>query len=441
LNRAYTFLGVPGPQYDDAFNSIINTVPTSEVIDLCRELFRAEPKMAHHIVWLAFWDASIDQDTLTLGPVQLWDSELVFQIVDSQTFVRSNIPGELKDSFITSNQFPNDRGCVLFRVDLGQVAHNDAVPLANAQADALVSLGAFRSNKRRWRQSGGHIHLVDDWISSMAGFQEIPSKYHPGYDPIGYEIANFGDDITSHLPLSNPEILKVLETVRWWSNAAGQPPEVRVLLDVRLLETAYEKIGANKWYDYLTEFHKLHWIWRMLLSDLDPVLRIVDSYLAYPEPEYSILTSWLLRIRQRSDGPQYTIHFDEAYRAIDDVSAIVSGNTLDGRDIRGLTKHWSSSENLMSRFAKYEDEWSSLYERLIRFRNALTHGGPITHASADSVVEFSASLSAWTVSLTIEAALTGRSVKQAHDDHAARIGKRIDKLRTAPTVIDALFID
>jgi hypothetical protein len=234
-------------------------------------------------------------------------------------------------------------------------------------------------------------------------------------------------------------MLEVLDTVKWWSDAADQPPEVRILLNVRLIETVCGKIGNGKWYEYLDEYYKLHWIWQTLKNDLNPVLRIVGSYRAYSEPQYSILSSWLLRIRRDSKGPRYTIYFDEAYRALDDVATVVTSDTLDGRDIRSLKKYWESLESVTQRVTGYAEEWSFLKERLIRLRNALTHGGPFIQASAESVVDFSAAISAWAVSFTIEAALTGRSVKDVHDHHQAGIKKRMDKLHSASSVSDALF--
>ncbi|MFI9847570.1 hypothetical protein ACIHFD_61885 [Nonomuraea sp. NPDC051941] len=103
------------------------------------------------------------------------------------------------------------------------------------------------------------------------------------------------------------------------------------------------------------------------------------------------------------------------------------------RCLRTLASRLGNHDAFNKWRASLDTRWTHLLDRLVRTRNAITHGGPATADAVRSIALFASQLSAWEVQLALEAALKNISHEAAHQEFFKTDNDLLGKIQRAPT--------
>ncbi|MFI6387045.1 hypothetical protein [Nonomuraea sp. NPDC050540] len=102
------------------------------------------------------------------------------------------------------------------------------------------------------------------------------------------------------------------------------------------------------------------------------------------------------------------------------------------RRLRTLASRLDNHDAFNKWRASLDTHWTHLLDRLVRTRNAITHGGPATTGAVRSIALFASQLSDWEVKLALEAALQNISHETAHRDFFKISNDILGKIHNAP---------
>ena len=114
------------------------------------------------------------------------------------------------------------------------------------------------------------------------------------------------------------------------------------------------------------------------------------------------------------------IDYGAALDELDTLLTIHPAYTYAGRQLASVHNRIASMDSLTSWMRRLEDEFDLRLNRLVRVRNALTHGGPTTAAIVQSAQRFSAPLSLRALNTTLQAILAGEDPAAYHAEARER---------------------
>jgi hypothetical protein len=256
-------------------------------LDLCQRLLTAPTTAGHHVVWVGFDRARLD-DVTTVWPITFYRGDWVRGILEHRGSDLSRLPVELTnpDLPFRHDDLLRDTDIVLARVDLGTRAFTDAPRVAAEQAQAVVALASFRVGDRYWRPVQGYIHAIDGQIYAETPFRrlfdyrDIAPTYH---DATARQLTKLPASLASRLPITDREFTDTIDALRWWQDAEGQQPLAAVVLDVRVIDFVAERFVHKPLHAYLREYLAAAWVRHEVHETLFEVaFKAVENYRYQP---------------------------------------------------------------------------------------------------------------------------------------------------------------
>src|SRR5260370_15339798 len=85
------------------------------------------------------------------------------------------------------------------------------------------------------------------------------------------ELDRLAPQLSTHLPISNPDLTEIVQAVRWWQQARTQTPLAALLLDVRVIELIASRVGLA-WKSYLETYLRTTWVRLSIVNGLTGAL-------------------------------------------------------------------------------------------------------------------------------------------------------------------------
>ncbi|WP_157594870.1 hypothetical protein [Streptosporangium amethystogenes] len=249
----------------------------------------------------------------------------------------------------------------------------------------------------------------------------------------------------SKIPITEVQLAEAVELLGWWRDARSQPALGRVTANVRVIEVAASRASTPKvvpWAEHLTMYMKPAWLVYQTRSELAST--IYDAVGA----DMSQLPTTMWKPLQDIAGK--TVHYDGLDRvelvpnstrqAVTELLALFPHHHQAGRRLSSLHQRLDDPVAFRKWHRELEDQWECLINRLVRVRNAVTHGGPAANSAIESVAHFSDCLAAWEIETLLEAALTGDDLPAAHKKFLTEQSNLLDAWMKAQHPGDHLYL-
>ncbi|MFC8641619.1 hypothetical protein ACWGNY_10480 [[Kitasatospora] papulosa] len=388
---------------------------------LCQRLVEQDPRKARHVVWIAYTSARINKSIIEAGPVRLFQGPTLRKMTPEDP----NFPQEFMDSSDNYKRlFPKSDSFVMVRVDLGERSVSDAAALARKQAFAVVVAGSRHASGRgqAWKESAHQIHVMDGRIVSQtfARVNDAPVSNFQ-LEPLAHGIEKAAARVAVHLPLHSRSLTELLNALDLWDKAKEYDAASAILVNVRLIEGLASYTSDNEWGNFCNRVFRHHWVW----SDLTWKLRNVvhDATHGFSQHLGDEDIKSIERIRERifrdADGLVYS-DMEIALECLPDLYHVYPEKELIGYELRSINRDYSSCDRLKTTRKLLIGRWDRAIARLERVRNSLTHGGPFTDETLESVSAFSRKLAGALIGCALDNALNGMSVAETMDDLAQR---------------------
>ncbi|PZG14852.1 hypothetical protein [Nonomuraea aridisoli] len=414
---------------------------------ICERFLALPAPSSWHVVWLVYEKASMPVMFAELGNISLFSS----QYVPNDAQAASAKCSSYARNWTTTDgkvlaEMPHRQGLVNVRVFLPARLYADPVTVARNHVDALVAVGKFHAGIGHgdWRLAEGHTHIGHGSSSERyfrlgadAAQQHLD---HQRRSAVFSGMEAFWKQKDGSPSMDDDRLAEAVELLRWWQAAQEQTPLARVIADVRVIETASSRIGPGKWHQHLTRFLKPAWIVHSVHGQLRDTLH--DALGGASEglsPQARERRQTVAAATRRTDDfPWIGLVPGTTRTALTELLDIYPEHHHTRRRLRTLASRLSNHDAFNKWRASLDTRWTHLLDRLVRTRNAITHGGPGTADAVRSVALFASQLSAWEVQLALEAALKNISHEAAHQEFSEADNDLLGKIHRAPTPGDVL---
>ncbi|GAA2697395.1 hypothetical protein GCM10010412_092190 [Nonomuraea recticatena] len=411
--------------------------------------YLALPVAPHdHVVWLAYERAALHlRNAVTIENMAFFESQIVPpepQAIDSK-LAQYGEQWTDHDGHMAA-EMARGQGIVLVRVFLPANTYVDPVQTARDQVEALVTLGKFHADAswdRVWHLLPGAQHKSPTQLR----LQLITPSSDPagaGRDRQARVFREMATWATAHskIPITEGRLAEAIELLGWWRDAQDQSALGRVTANVRVIEVAGSRVGTTPWGDHLSRYMKSAWLVYQCRREL--AATIYDAVGAELSQLPPAMWQPLQTIKDK------TVHYDGLDRvdlvpnstrtAVEELQALYPRHHQVGRRLRTLHNRLDKPAAFDQWLTELKNQWLSLVDRLVRIRNAITHGGPATPGAVDSIALFSSYLAAWEVEIVLEAALTGDDLVAAHNTFQTQKSDFLEACKTAQRPGDHLYI-
>ncbi|MEU4234403.1 hypothetical protein AB0F17_59860 [Nonomuraea sp. NPDC026600] len=414
---------------------------------LCERFLALPAASSWHAVWLVYEKASMPVLFAALGDISFFSSQYVPDDAQAASAKCSSYARNwtTMDGKVLA-EMPHRQGLVNVRVFLPARLYADPVAVARDHVDALVAVGKFHAGIGHgdWRLAEGHTHIGHARstehrfrLGADAGQQSMD---HERRSAVFSEMEAFWKQKDGSPAMNNDRLAEAVELLRWWQAAQEQAPLARVIADVRVIETASSRIGPGPWHKHLTRFLKPAWIVHSvhghLRATIHDALGGASEGLSRQarERRQTLATA----TRHTDDFPWIGLVPGTTRTALTELLDIYPEHHHTRRRLRTLASRMDNHDAFNKWRAQLDTRWTHLLDRLVRTRNAITHGGPATAGTVRSIALFASQLSAWEVQLALEAALQNISHESAHQNFFKTDNDLLGKIRSAPKPGDVI---
>jgi hypothetical protein len=377
----------------------------AERVELARLRMRVRPRRARAMVWLEYTLARLGPGRVVMGDaVQLYTARWLREAIAAGRV--GELPAELLPPGPTSNLSmlidlgggdEEGRGMeipeALVRIDLGEVATDQALQMAREAAELIVALAVLQgSDPVLWQPTGSFVRFLDGREAGATFHASpVPALTLDHHDALRSDAmpefsAGLGADLATHLPVRNARLRRAARLALWLRRSREAWEPGRVVLVGRVLEQVAGWAGVRDRYRFEDEYLRLSWAirrvrlevsnsWRGVWAariDRDPALHdgaweeiVADPTIDYEEAPSGGYSFSLAGVMERTD---FLIERLEPGSAPHERLSRLARRTAEGKS----TAAW---------IAELEEEFAVLKSRGQRTRNALVHGGRSTTRS------------------------------------------------------------
>ena len=401
-------------------------------LDLCRKQITSTPEAIERTIWLEISRASLHRPHIELGDVSLYESEWLMGQNNHDTNLE-NLPSEFR-----ANQgrfgkyiFTGKKGNVLARVDLPPGLISGAYYEAVSILSALIQLG-HTNYGRDWIIAESYLVFVDDREVSSRGRRrhEIEAEYNFHTDSMSEQWERNGlTSLTVNSDVVDARLPELLKLVAELDAVLLKDARTRLLAATKLLEhlTGWTD-DSVRWYAFADSYLKHAWSRKTLVDELSQQV----TGLLFPGIDFSHKeTVQLANIRARVI-PEYhrTSHTFNRARAITNLKALsrINNNAKRARSFDWLVNIFKDGRTLHSELTRRDNQFEQMFNRLVRYRNALEHGGPRQDLVAESVADFAVEVASLAISEAIPTLLEGNDLKMAFTRRTAVLDRKYANL-------------
>ncbi|MFE7869447.1 hypothetical protein ACFUYE_03760 [Micromonospora humida] len=454
LHDSATFVTEARVLLDDLDRDDISTWPgpdeaagldEADRLALCERLLTTPPRDGHHVVWLVFGRAYLENAShFSVGPVTFYIGPMVEGMVGQTGPGKEWVPTELRnvDGWLRPEDIPTDDYLVFARVDLGHGRFADPVGRATDLAHAIVAIARFDTDTSNWMPWNGFLHAVDDRVTGMPMFRAPSPHPHPvpTEDPTGDVLEGLSGTLGPHLSPVPDTLREAIEVVRWWQEAGDQSNLPRIVLDVRVVEWVASLVGGVAWHEFLGQTWKQHWVRSQIHECLFNTCAEAAGRPGAVAPEHRAQMEDAHSKIQVHEGPgTYALHIGRALEVLPGLQAVYPLHTRIGRRLATLSARLATPATVEAWCSELEVNWTSQVNRLRRLRNALAHGGPASAGAVDTVGAFGHDIARAALRVTLTGLIDGRGPVLAHEEIKANADSWRAHVPVAPDVATALF--
>lgn len=417
-------------------------------LDLTRRYLRRPSEPGHHVVWLAFEHARLQEDWRdTVEPVEFFDGPTLVEKMKEPDLAGSGLPEELTVTptralewdRIWPDEKDNVELWVAARVDLGLGTFSDAVGQATDIVNAIVQLARFSRGESTWTPLEGQLYFVDGRWRTATGFghglpeQDLKARQ----DTTAGQFQRLSVRVQPHMPITNPLLRRLLVVLRDINESSSSEQPDLLLNDVRAIEFVSRQCGYRKWTEFLTEHTSVSHAWNRAVLELFNAVHAVlwDYTLDLTEDRHELLD----RIEKRNPGGTMTRDYAATF---DLVGYLLQGApayhpTL--RRLRDVHRHIQSQATIAAWIEELEVDYHRRVARTRRLRNGMTHSGA-AQVELLRTVRILINIKARNLAqLTLEAVLTNQSVAGSVTSWRDEFGTWKSEIATAPDPRHALI--
>jgi hypothetical protein len=411
--------------------------------DLCRRLLTMQDPPYHHVVWLCYEEAQVQLQSLGFGPVTFYSGKSLteavttgsdlYQHVENQDgshgFKLVPLPAELPTSDDQGQwSWPDVDNWVAVRVDFGHGHLTDPVTAAIQQVDMIVRLTAFGKGGTSWRRLQGYHHVSDGLSGSSSSFRsDVDPLTRFVTDETDFALGRLSIKLAPHLPVTDSHLQELLDAAALLDRHYEDLDSTSIVDSVRVVERVAGLV-PRLWSQHLTDTFAIEWARRQI------VLVINDGMAAAEHAE------------ERRNLPNNLYSWVNGDKRIDQAVAVnsIPGLLTDipahrptARLLREVAARAATPSDLEDWVSDLVAVYDRLVKRLVRCRNSLAHGGPLSDATSRTVVSFAWNQARHTINVALWAVASGSTSPQAHRDHHQRHKQWRDKLQQVSTMTDA----
>lgn len=401
-------------------------------LDLCRKQIVATPEAIERTIWLEINRASLHRSHIELGDVSLYESEWLMGQNNHDTNLEK-LPSEFRanQGRFGKYTFTGEKGNVLVRVSLPPGLISEAYYEAASILSALIQLG-HTNHGRDWIIAESYLVFVDDREVSSRGSRrhEIEAEYNFHTDSMSeqWERNNL-TSLTVNSDIVDTRLPELLKLVAELDSVLLKDARTRLLAATKLLEhlTGWTD-DSVRWYTFANSYLKHAWSRKSLIDELSQqVTGLLFSSINFSHKE----TAQLANIRARVI-PEYhrTFHTFNRARAITNLTSLskINNNAKRARSFDWLVNIFKDGRTLHSELTRRDKQFEQMFERLVRYRNALEHGGPRQDLVAESVADFAVEVASLAISEVIPTFLEGKDLKAGFTRRAAVLDRKYANL-------------
>jgi hypothetical protein len=396
---------------DDALGRMENggdrDLPRSptERLALCEDLIARDPLVGHCVAWVAFSGARMRTMVLEAGLVTFFDSEWATPNArheSGQKFPHREELRRLDESF--SEMIPSEHGVVLVRIDLGFRAAAGALDEGWRRAALIAGQSSLSARARFWSTWGWNALLVDDRqsMSQFATEDQIDDW------PNSHELEAVAGKLDEVAPMIGGSLdqlpLQLVEAVDTALQARIAKLPSRIILRFRVLELVASYLALRQ-VDDLFDIAAGQWAYDNMRHFIDWEIYLAVAQHRYdPEMHARGLALRTAILTWRGSG--FFINYSVALDHVDELLGM-SDSPLERAGIQEALALLSDGAVLLARLHRAQELEVLLVSRLIRVRNAITHGNPFTAHGVGTVDNYLMYLTEFVLDESLNAAAKG----------------------------------
>jgi hypothetical protein len=429
-------------------------LPIADRLDLCRRLLQHHEQPGNQLVWFCLDDARIRESsssgTTVFGPVTFYDGPALTEAVNNGTELHHLVhhPGDWVSYDVTPIPVelpkPGDRSVlpwfgwppkaerwVAVRVDLGQEQLVDPVRTAALQVDTLLQFASFYTNGTRWRRMRGYKYVRDGGGASSP-FRTAVDARKFDRDHTDFALEQLAGRLGSHLPIRDPHLQELLDAAATLYQRDEDLSPASIVDSARVIERV-AGLCNESWIDHLTATFAIWWARDVIQDTVATALHGVQEC-----PELHGLQSMPddEQLYNFANGDQ-ELNYDVAIEAMPHLGAELPDHHPGARLVRTVASRTATPANLAAWVAECVKQYARLLNRLLRCRNSLVHGGPLTDPIARTVQGLARVHAKRSISMALWAVADGSSLQQAHQQERIKIDQWRDGIPALPTAADA----
>ncbi|MEV5834084.1 hypothetical protein [Nocardia sp. NPDC052112] len=427
--RAQSAVGDYPIDFDPQNQSEPTGLTDEERMNLAERWIVRPPRRKDIIVWFRIANAYVlGGDCVSHGDVTFYPAQVLAGVIIDHDVARaalSVVPEELLTDKISQQQstaadvnkydgLEHLPGLVYVRVLVRDIESHRAVAEARAHLQALLAV--LESHEDMWVILKGY--LVFD-----GRYNPRPLAWGPKQDREP-TIFHENDYVADDLRMLNDEghvitletarrLQPVLQLAQALESASRSDPEAVVMAAVRAIEhcNSWTTKGRKEWGEFIDlylrdEFTRIAFLRRATEATFDAIIRELPdkSPGATPQP-------LLRQIHEAVSEGSWGRRFDRqvAIEHIAALKAIYADHPL-VRRLSELDDILAAGSSISAAFDTEQRRVEARVARLTRSRNAAIHGGPLSKAACDSIVDFAFSLASQALHNGIRAIITGETI-------------------------------
>jgi hypothetical protein len=442
LERVLCLLGDGGvPSFPPADHDADGGLTNWERLKLCHRVLQADFLGHRYVVWIIYNNARVEPWQLQVGPVIFFDGPNLVQILKDVAeqdvpFLSAQLPSELLDSPHWMPQWPDSGQWVAARIDLGDTRHADPVAAGRDQADAIVSLAEFASGADGWSRLGGYVEVIDGAIHTLANFGDFSEVSNDWELDVSEAIEALAPTVAAHVQRPGTPLHELVDATRTIKSAPDTSDIGLVVLHVRAIELVAARCGTG-WRDHLATF-AIDWARG---EALNRIFEAADSCLSDAQlrthaiPDAVSIKGTMLT---SAGGRQVRIHHDCAIAVVLRLADELPIHHPHARRVREVARRLQSPGSVAAWIDELQREYDCMVDRLSRYRNAISHGGPLNESVTASIAPFARLQARDTLGIAIRAVLNDEGVALAHQNLRNQATQWRSALPNAADVIAAL---